>query len=211
MSRRYRTNTSYRKNVLLILTLLLSGDIHPHTGPPSRQNVYPCGLCQVPVTRTCHCVCCDNCDNWYHNSCTEQDSDAFAELNKTNVSWLCCKCESVNVSSFSFHSYEFIKHNRFEPLSLIDDPFEKPVLSHTFSPRFISSPTNKSFNCPDIKWETNITQDNCPDRNMQNALIDLNNENDLSQIHDVPTRDKNILDLIFTSNTTLCKSSSRHL
>ena len=64
------------------------------------------------------------------------------------------------------------------------------------------------FNCPDINGETNTTQDNCQDRNIQNALIDLANEHDLSQIHAVPTREKNILDLVFTSNPTLCKSSS---
>ena len=64
---------------------------------------------------------------------------------KTNVSWQCYKCESVNVSSFSFHSYEFIKPNRFEPLSQLDDPFEQTLLSDTFNPRYISSPTNKSF------------------------------------------------------------------
>ena len=43
------------------------------------------------------------------------------------------------------------------------------------------------FNCPDINWEINATQENCPDRNVQNALLDMTSDHDLTQIHIEPT------------------------
>jgi hypothetical protein len=33
------------------------------------------------------------------------------------VQWLCCKCESINVSTFTFHSYELNTSNYYEPLT----------------------------------------------------------------------------------------------
>ena len=374
------TSKAYTNNVLLALSLIISGDIHPHPGP-THKSVYPCGLCQVPVTWSCEGVCCDGCDIWYHKSCTEQNSTEFAELNRTDVAWHCYKCDSVNVSSFSFHSYEFIKPNSFEPLANLDETLDQSVLS-TFSPRFISSPANKSFgpkmsvssfnttnntsskylpcksnlrvmnvncrslfdkkaefqavvdytkpdiiigteswlegikpgkppskaaikncevfsddyqwfrndrdkkgggvfigvhstvsaieqpelvtnceiafvklnlksaqdlyvasyymphrnledlnqlndslnklnsskpkhillggdfNCPDINWEQNITVEHCHDRNIQETLVDLANNHSITQVHSDSTRDDNLLDLMFTSNPSLVKSST---
>jgi endonuclease/exonuclease/phosphatase (EEP) superfamily protein YafD len=61
------------------------------------------------------------------------------------------------------------------------------------------------FNCPDIRWDT---QTSCgPDREIQQGLADLMGANNLAQIHDSPTRENNLLDLVFVSNPTLVKSS----
>jgi endonuclease/exonuclease/phosphatase family metal-dependent hydrolase len=61
------------------------------------------------------------------------------------------------------------------------------------------------FNCPDIRWDT---QTACgPDREIQQELADLMGANNLTQIHDSPTRENNLLDLAFVSNPTLVKSS----
>ena len=46
------------------------------------------------------------------------------------------------------------------------------------------------FNCPDIDWDNNTTRDNCPDINIQSALINMANDHDISQIHAEPTRKK---------------------
>ena len=65
------------------------------------------------------------------------------------------------------------------------------------------------FNCPDIDWET-LTVSNDPsvqDRNIHQRLIDLTSEHNLTQIHDQPTRNGKLLDLVFTSNPSLIKSS----
>jgi len=62
------------------------------------------------------------------------------------------------------------------------------------------------FNCPNIDWTKQHVNDSAPDRTVQQALIDVATAN-LSQIHETPTREQNILDLVFTSNPTLVKSS----
>ena len=62
------------------------------------------------------------------------------------------------------------------------------------------------FNCPDIDWSTHIVKADASDKAVQQALIDTTSAN-LTQIHESPTREHNILDLVFTSNPTLVKSS----
>ena len=59
------------------------------------------------------------------------------------------------------------------------------------------------FNCPDINWDRNITTEQCPERNMQESLIDIANTHSLSQFHRNTTREDRLLDLTFTSNPTL--------
>ena len=58
------------------------------------------------------------------------------------------------------------------------------------------------FNCPDIQWDTlTVPSDpNVQDRNVQQKLINLMSENNLTQVHDQPTRNGKILDLVFTTN-----------
>ena len=65
------------------------------------------------------------------------------------------------------------------------------------------------FNCPDIIWDS-LTVSTDPkkdqkcskvqDRSIQQQLIDLSVEFDLTQIHDQPTRNGNLLDLVFTTD-----------
>ena len=64
------------------------------------------------------------------------------------------------------------------------------------------------FNCPDINWENNSVSPSANDHEIQQAVIDITTSNLLTQIHDQPTRGPNILDIIFTSNASLVKSSS---
>jgi endonuclease/exonuclease/phosphatase (EEP) superfamily protein YafD len=56
------------------------------------------------------------------------------------------------------------------------------------------------FNCPDIRWDTQTACE--PDREIQPGLADLMDANNLT-----PTRENNLLDLVFVSNPTLVKSS----
>ena len=85
-------------------------------------------------------------------------------------------------------------------------------LNHSLSKLNSNSPKNillgGDFNCQDIDWDTNVQHDQCTDRNVQESLIDLANDNSLSQIHRETTRENKLLDLIFTSNPSLAKSSS---
>jgi hypothetical protein len=64
------------------------------------------------------------------------------------------------------------------------------------------------FNCPDIDWPNLIVKKGATDRDVQQALVDLSIEHRLTQVHDQPTRNNNILDLVFTNNPSLVKTSS---
>ena len=87
---------------LLTLLILLLGDIEANPGPRQKQaSVYPCGLCDHPVTWTCEGVCCDDCNVWHHKSCFELCIPDYELLQRSNVQWYCCKCESLNVDTFT--------------------------------------------------------------------------------------------------------------
>ena len=55
------------------------------------------------------------------------------------------------------------------------------------------------FNCPDIDWESLSVQNTAQDKDVQQALIDLKIDFNLTQVHDQPTRENNLLDLVFNS------------
>ena len=63
------------------------------------------------------------------------------------------------------------------------------------------------FYCPDIDWTNLSVNTDATDKKVQQRLIDTTSEHGLNQIHDNPTRDDNILDLVFTNNPFLIKSS----
>ncbi|CAC5401490.1 TAF3 [Mytilus coruscus] len=62
-------------------------------------------------------MCCDECDIWHHRSCIELYTVDYELLQRSNIQWLCCKCESINVSSFTFHSCELNTSNYYEALT----------------------------------------------------------------------------------------------
>ena len=64
------------------------------------------------------------------------------------------------------------------------------------------------FNCPDINWNNSETSSACPQRNVQQGLIEITTEAQLTQIHEECTRGDNILDLVFVSNPSLVYSST---
>ena len=90
---------------LVILLLLLAGDIQMNPGPGNR-SVFPCGTCDIPVTWSQEGVCCNNCSVWYHKSCEDLSSRNMSYLGRSSVIWHCCKCNSINVDSFTFNSFE---------------------------------------------------------------------------------------------------------
>jgi len=69
-----------------------------------------------------------------------------------------------------------------------------------------SNITNKiitgDFKCPDINWNTHTAS-----WDIQQGLVDIMSANNFTQIHDEPTREDNLIDLVFASNPTLVKSS----
>ncbi|CAG2256563.1 unnamed protein product [Mytilus edulis] len=132
-----------KKHHLVLLLILLGGYLEQNPCPREKQqSIYPCGLCDHPVTWKCEGVCCDDCDIWHHRSCIELCTADYELLARSNVQWLCCKCDSINVSSFTFHNYELNTTNYYEPLSH-NITFES-ISSSIFSPLKASSPKLRS-------------------------------------------------------------------
>ena len=98
--------------------------------------MFPCGIWEQPVTWCCAGVACDDCKIWYHETCTDMCFKYFEVLNRSNVNWLCCKCDRINCNSFTFHSYELECSNYY---SLIAD-ISIDSLSSAFSPLKTSNP-----------------------------------------------------------------------
>ena len=64
------------------------------------------------------------------------------------------------------------------------------------------------FNCPGIDWTTMSIDKNSTDKIVQQQVIDLSNKFGLTQCIEQETREKNILDLTFTTNPTLVQNSA---
>ena len=64
------------------------------------------------------------------------------------------------------------------------------------------------FNCPNINWETMTVNVNASDREVHAKIMDLTNQFQLSQIHETPTRENNLLvDIVLTTIPSLVKTS----
>ncbi|CAG2233080.1 unnamed protein product [Mytilus edulis] len=70
-------------------------------------------------------------------SCIELCSKDYELLEKSNVQWI-CKCESMNISSFTFRSYELETSNIYEQITGLDSTMDS--ISSVFSPLKSSSP-----------------------------------------------------------------------
>ena len=73
----------------LILTILLSGDIHYNPGPVK----YPCTDCNKPVKSNQKAIQCDFCDLWTHLKCTKLTVSEYNLMSKSNDYFYCDCCE----------------------------------------------------------------------------------------------------------------------
>ena len=64
------------------------------------------------------------------------------------------------------------------------------------------------FNCPDIQWETPSLKHEASDKEVQRTLIEITSQSGFTHLHDEPKRENNLLDLIFTTNPILAKTST---
>lgn len=119
---------------LVLLSIVLSVDIQTN---PVPQPIYPCGVCETAVTWQHRAVCCDQCDIWFHTDCTEICNTWYDHLQRSNVSWLCCRCDGLNVDYFTFHIFELETSNIYSPIAC--DQSLGSVNSQ-FSPRVFSTP-----------------------------------------------------------------------
>ncbi|CAC5416334.1 unnamed protein product [Mytilus coruscus] len=64
------------------------------------------------------------------------------------------------------------------------------------------------FNCPDIMWNNLSIKKDAQDPEVQKQLINITTQFGLTQFHEEPTRESNLLDLVFTTNPSLMKTST---
>ncbi|CAG2200637.1 unnamed protein product [Mytilus edulis] len=133
---------STKHKTLLILLILLANDIQQNPGPGNR-SVFPCGVCEVPVSWSQVGVCCNNCSVWYHKTCGDISSRNMSYLEKSHVVWHCCKCNSINVDSFTYNSFILHTTNMYAPLSGTDSVFDSFTSCDHFSPLHTSSPKTR--------------------------------------------------------------------
>ena len=62
------------------------------------------------------------------------------------------------------------------------------------------------FNYPDINWNLCTIVQGAHDRQVQQELVEISTEAQLTQVQDHATREENNLDLVFTSNPSLVKN-----
>ena len=122
---------------------------------PTNKQVWPCGICEYPVTWSQYGIACDGCDVWHHKSCLSMCTQDYKDLERSHVAWKCCKCDSMNCDSFTFRSYELQISNSFQPLSLLDSTIDS-LKSDCFSPLHTSSPRTKKLS-PKSKKSNNST------------------------------------------------------
>ena len=80
---------------IILLILIQSGDIELNQGGPRQASIFPCGMCEIPVPLSNEGVCCDCCSVWHHKSCIELCTTDYELLQRSNVQWMCCKCDSL--------------------------------------------------------------------------------------------------------------------
>ena len=141
-----RISTDNKNWSMFACLLLLSGDIQSNPGPANVSHIYPCGLCEMPVTwEHLDGIACDGCSIWHHRSCIELCSADYDLLARhSHIQWLCCKCESINIDCFTFRSLELYTSNVYNPLSYIDESIDSVSSSASFRPLHTSSPSDKN-------------------------------------------------------------------
>ena len=82
----------------LILTILLSGDIHYNPGPVK----HPCTDCNKPVKSNQKAIQCDFCDLWIHLKCTKLTVSEYNLMSKSNDCFYCECCEDRLPNFFNF-------------------------------------------------------------------------------------------------------------
>ncbi|KAH3885374.1 hypothetical protein DPMN_009367 [Dreissena polymorpha] len=99
----------------------------------------------------------------------------MSHLNKSSVVWNCCRCNSINIDSFTFNSFELHTSNVFTPFLDTDTSFVS-VTSSSFSPLQSSSPhphtTGKNRTS-----STNSSHGNSSQQHTTNHATDRNKTN----------------------------------
>ena len=106
------------------------------------MSIYPCGYCKAHVGSLTAGVCCDDCSIWFHETCVSVETSLYEDLQQSNVSWLCNRCDYTNTDINVYHSYELTTSDQFEALNSISGTSNLSDSSgvSVFSPNVYSTP-----------------------------------------------------------------------
>ena len=185
---RARIPPSSPYKTLLSLALILAGDVQQNPGPRA-SSVYPCGLCENPVTWNCRGVACDGCSIWYHGSCIELCTNDYSMLERSNVQWLCHKCDSINCTTFTFRSFSLNCSNVYSPLSDNDLTLDS-MNSSTFSPLKTSSPycNNSNGRLRNTRGTKSSLHNNSSETSSKGNRTKPRSKRNSSNIYDLPDK-----------------------
>ena len=86
---------------LYCMSLLIMGGIEVNPGPGSAKDL--CGVCKQVCTWKEKAIACDECDTWYHTSCTGITSMEYSRLaNQSGASLISVIKNVTEISYFSF-------------------------------------------------------------------------------------------------------------
>ena len=90
--------------LLLSISLLLCGDIHPCPGPAKCTPRYPCVVCYKGVRSNSRAINCDICGEWTHIACAGITKATYDNVGDGSIDFTCDKC-SINNLPFAhdFH------------------------------------------------------------------------------------------------------------
>ncbi len=128
-------NADYAKKKLLakvstsltLLTIILSGDLQVNPGPSTHAqvNLYPCGVCEAPVTEHDKAIDCDEYQTWLHISCIGITDRDYETLHSKPIAWICYKCSSPNFSNRFYEEIQSNFINSFSTISTLDTDIEE--------------------------------------------------------------------------------------
>ena len=113
------------------------------------------------------------------------------------------KVKAMNKKYTYLGSY-YMPHQNLNDIARLDESLKQATNHKKWKHIILAG----DFNCPDINWERMSVHKGAADREVQQALLDLTIEHGLSQVHGQPTRDNNLLKLVFTNNPSIVKTSS---
>ena len=134
-----------------------------------------------------------------HDSLVTTELIKESDIDGAELSWAQIKTSAKDLFVCSF----YMPHRDEKHLKKLDSSLEM-ILSKSKDRNIILC---GDFNCPNINWENHSVAPRSPQREVQQMLITIAEKYNLHQVHEQPTREGNLLDLVFTTNPTLLKAS----
>ena len=125
----------------LRFSLLLEGGIEPNPGP--RHPKFPCTVCSKACKT--ECIACDECNQWVHRTCIGMSTTKFSLLGRSEETWSCPSCASINNSSRIYSVPEADEQDASQSLNYSAHPSMLDSVSDISFPARSSTSTEQSY------------------------------------------------------------------